>query len=225
MSILGRYNSYNINNSDTYNKQLSKVVEIKLVMIGDSSVGKTSIVTRLALDKFNPDNTSTIGASFNVLTRKTSNNDVIKFQIWDTAGQDRFRSLVPMYVQRCNLAFFVFDITSISSFISIKNYWYKFVTSIEPFTEIILIGNKSDLDHKRQVSKSEAEIYAENMNIPYIECSAMNINNISKLESLMLTSAQKIRNLKVDHDIINNKIDISEEMPEKLSCTGSKCLI
>jgi small GTP-binding protein len=242
---MGRYNSYNIYFTSS-TTSTTDIIEIKLVMIGDSSVGKTSIVTRLVFDKFKTDNTSTIGGAFNVLTKKTSNNEVFKFQIWDTAGQDRFRSLVPMYVQRCNLVFFVFDITFLDSFNAIKNYWYKFVTSIEPNTEIILIGNKSDLESKRQVLNSDAEEYAEHIGVPYLECSAMNISNMDELEALMITAAQKIKKRKSgnnndnndnnDNNNNNNNININnnvvdtieineDKTVDRIYCTGARCYI
>jgi Ras-related protein Rab-6A len=227
MSILGKYSTYNTQPHVTSIPASAKVTEIKLVMIGDCSVGKTSLVTRLVFDRFKSDSSSTIGGAFNILTKEIDNNEYVKFQVWDTAGQDRFRSLVPMYVKNCKIVFIVFDITSMTSFISIKDYWYNFIVSIEPGAEIILIGNKSDLEEKRQVTTAEAQQYSYKIDVPYIECSSMSSSKIGDLESLMISTAQKIKNNKVPdiEDVYTDRIDISEKNTDsnKLGCHNFRC--
>ena len=190
MSLLGRYtpNSFSLS---VLNSSKSEPIEVKLVMIGECSVGKSSIVSRLVYNNFKLDTNSTIGGAFCAMIKKRNNREY-KFQMWDTAGQERFRSLVPMYVKKSRIVLLVFDITSRDSYEKIQNYWYDYVNKISENSIKILIGGKSDLENQRCVSKSEAKRYANELDMKYVECSAKDTTNISDLLDLLLKTAGQL---------------------------------
>ena len=199
-------------NNNITNQSYSTAIDpknIKVVMIGECAVGKSSVVARLVFDKFILDSTSTVGGAFSALIIE-HNNSKYKFQIWDTAGQEKYRSLVPMYVKKSNIVFLVFDITNYNTFSQIKNYWHSYVTDLEPNTMTVLIGNKADLEKTRQVKHKEVYEYANSIGIPYIECSAKNNMGISELIKAMLLISEQINR----EDEMKHKI-YSEKHPEK----------
>jgi len=142
----------------------------KLVILGDVSTGKTSILVRLVKGQFISYHDATIGASF--LTKQLIVNDTpVKFEIWDTAGSERYYSLAPMYYRGAVAAIVVYDITHEESYErAIK--WVSEVDELEPKPIIALIGNKSDLTKTRTVKKSEASTYAAENKLLFSETSA-----------------------------------------------------
>jgi small GTP-binding protein len=173
----------------------------KLVFLGESSVGKSSILLRYIKNKFLCDQCSTIGASF--LTSKIELDDcIIKFDIWDTAGQERYHSLAPLYYKGAAVIFVVFDVTSNSSFAQAKN-WVNELKRMGPENAIIvLVGNKIDMQNSIKVKPDIINEYVENNNILYIETSAKTNYNI---EYLFKNAAQIVPKIET---IINNiKID------------------
>lgn len=215
MSILGRYQVNPVSDNIT-------ITEVKIALIGDCSVGKTSLISRLILDMFTTDTTSTIGAAYNTLVRSDRNNQY-KFQIWDTAGQERFRSLVPMYIKNSKLVFLVFDITSIDSFESVKMYWYDFVTNVEPSAKIILVGNKADMGWKRIVAPSLVDDFVKNHNIDYIETSAKTKLGLDNIEMALIEVGTNVKNQPPVEDIIIVEPP-EENILEKIGCTNLRCI-
>ncbi|KAI8344878.1 small GTPase superfamily [Choanephora cucurbitarum] len=152
-------------------EESGQLPSVKLVLLGESSVGKSSIVTRYATDTFIEGREATIGAAFLARICSTEQRKV-KFEIWDTAGQERFHSLAPMYYRNALAAMVVFDITQSSSFERAK-LWVKELKKGSPHLVIALVGNKLDLDQEaREVSQQEAEDYATEMQLFYVETSA-----------------------------------------------------
>merc|ERR1712166_1489947 len=128
----------------------SKVVQFKLVLLGDSAVGKSSLVLRFVRGQFFEYQESTIGAAF--LTQNVSLNDyTVKFEIWDTAGQERYHSLAPMYYRGAAAAVVVYDITNADSFQRAKSWVKELQRQGSPNIVIALAGNKYDLAQKRKV--------------------------------------------------------------------------
>jgi len=128
--------------------------------------------------KFRQENDPTIGVEFGAKTI-TSKGKVIKLQIWDTAGQESFRSITRSYFRGAIGALLTFDITSRESFDAIHGFVEETTTSASSNLVIILIGNKSDLASERQVSKEEAETYAKRLGLIYIEVSAKTGHNVN----------------------------------------------
>ena len=151
----------------------------KVIFIGDSETGKSSLSQRIAHDSFNPTYIETIGVDFFIKYIKISGK-IIKFQMWDAAGADRFRSIIKAYYRGVNIIFLVYDVTNLNSFKNIK----KWMKDIEDFKKekvyIVLVGNKCDsLD--RVIAEEEGIKLAKEHNIDFLETSAKNDKNIFEL--------------------------------------------
>ena len=159
----------------------------RVVTIGETSVGKTSIITQLVKKSFNPNEKSTIGAMFVVYNQKLDasvlkidpnnigiNGDVVvEMQIWDTAGQERFRSLGPIYYRGAEAAVVVFDFTSQNSFERLQSWITAFQDVAGTETIIFIVGNKIDLKDKIQVSAETAQNWAEERGFKFFSTSAL----------------------------------------------------
>uniref|UniRef100_A0A915K336 Rab5 n=1 Tax=Romanomermis culicivorax TaxID=13658 RepID=A0A915K336_ROMCU len=155
---------------------MGKIFQFKLVLLGESAVGKSSLVLRFVKGQFHEFQESTIGAAF--LTQTVCVNDLtVKFEIWDTAGQERYHSLAPMYYRGAQAAIVVYDITNSESFGKAKNWVKELQKQASPNIVIALAGNKADQANKR----GEAKEYAEQNSLLFFETSAktaMNVNDI-----------------------------------------------
>ena len=158
---------------DTYD------VIYKILLVGDSGVGKTNIMLRYLNKEFNINTKATVGVEFgskNIIIDKK----VIKGQIWDTAGQERYRAITSSYYKGAHGAFVVYDITLKESFEAVDRWINDLRNNTDERLEIFLIGNKSDLEEKRQVTKEEGEEKAKEKEVAFMETSALNCNNIEK---------------------------------------------
>eukprot|EP00290_Baffinella_frigidus_P015059 CAMPEP_0180157762 /NCGR_PEP_ID=MMETSP0986-20121125/26450_1 /TAXON_ID=697907 /ORGANISM="non described non described, Strain CCMP2293" /LENGTH=197 /DNA_ID=CAMNT_0022107375 /DNA_START=62 /DNA_END=651 /DNA_ORIENTATION=+ len=155
-------------------------VEAKVVVLGDTGVGKTCLVQRFVEGKFVPHGASTIGASFMV---KKMNIDGAKLtmQIWDTAGQERFRSMAPMYYRGAAAAILVLDVTSADSFDKVRS-WVEELKSNAPGELVLALAcNKADLVDERRVPLQEAEAYARSIGATAFDTSAKSDKGIEPL--------------------------------------------
>ena len=150
----------------------------KIIFIGDIYVGKTSIINVLMGQKFNNEYEASIGVDFFSKTIKYKGK-TIKLQIWDSAGQEKFRSLIPNYIRGSSLVFIVYDITNKKSFDNLQT-WIDFVNNIEN-SNIVILGNKVDLDSQRQVTTEEVEKFCEEKNYDFYEISAKEDNNLNNM--------------------------------------------
>ncbi|KAM6445290.1 ras-related protein Rab-31 isoform 2-T2 [Rhynochetos jubatus] len=154
--------------------------ELKVCLLGDTGVGKSSIVCRFVQDHFDHNISPTIGASFMTKTVPCG-NELHKFLIWDTAGQERFHSLAPMYYRGSAAAVIVYDITKQDSFHTLKK-WVKELKEHGPENIVMAIaGNKCDLSDIREVPMKDAKEYAESIGAIVVETSAKNAVNIEEL--------------------------------------------
>jgi small GTP-binding protein len=161
---------------------------IKVVFIGDSGVGKTNILSRYCNNEFLPNSKTTIGVEF---ASKILNIDgrKIKTQIWDTAGQERFKSITNTYYYRSQGAFVVYDITKKTSFENVDKWVNQLRQSAGPEVSIILVGNKTDLNSLRAVSKKETIEKANLLgDLEFVETSAMSNINIKEAFEKLVTS-------------------------------------
>jgi Ras-related protein Rab-1A len=197
----------------------------KILIIGDSGVGKSCILNRFTDDIFTENYISTIGVDFKIRTIEV-NSKIIKLQIWDTAGQERFRVITSAYYRGAHGIILVYDITSQISFKNL-NFWLDETTKFasENINKII-IGNKCDLITKREVEYSTGREYADNLNIQYIETSAKNNTNVSavftNLANSLLNNTNIILNTKVKSPTKLNQLNlptrIVQENTPKCSC-------
>ncbi|GAA5808954.1 hypothetical protein MFLAVUS_002354 [Mucor flavus] len=155
----------------------TQIPSVKLVLLGESSVGKSSILTRYATDTFSEGKEATIGAAFFARVCTTPAR-TIKFEIWDTAGQERFHSLAPMYYRNALAAMVVFDVTKYSTFERAQHWVSELQRQANPQLLITLVGNKTDIE-ERQVTNQEAKDYATQTSLLYIETSARLGTNVS----------------------------------------------
>eukprot|EP00501_MAST-03F_sp_TOSAG23-6_P000812 GSMAST32.ASY1.ANO1.842.1 assembled CDS len=155
----------------------------KLVVVGDIAVGKTSIVSRFIDNKFEKDQRSSIGVAYSTKTITVDQKKTVKLDLWDTAGQERFRSISSLFYRGAGAALMVYDVTNRKSFETVRNFWLKQLRQYAVKNAIIaLAGNKSDLDGmRRQVSREEAEAFAEEENIIYYETSAKSGENVFQI--------------------------------------------
>jgi Ras-related protein Rab-6A len=181
------------------------MAKYKLVFLGDQSVGKTSIITRFMYDKFDSTYQATIGIDFLSKTMYLEDRTV-RLQLWDTAGQERFRSLIPSYIRDSSVAVVVYDVTSQASFANTER-WIKDVrTERDSDVIMVLVGNKTDLSEKRQVSTEEGEAKAKELGVMFIETSAKGGVNIKALFRKIASSLPGMESVAVSRT--NNLVDV-----------------
>ena len=151
-----------------------------MVLLGEQSVGKTSLTLRFTNDTFIPDQPATIGAAFMSKTMQLE-DETIKLEIWDTAGQERYRSLTPMYYRGARAALVVYDITNFNSFERAKSWIEELHRQAKPDIVIALAGNKCDDASNRLVTYDEAFILAEKNNLIFFETSAKDGHNVDEM--------------------------------------------
>ena len=186
------------------------MVSVKCVILGNSTVGKTSILNSYFYDKSDETVDSTIGAVYVTKLFKNYFDEEVRLHMWDTAGQERYRSLVPMYLRGANIAILVYDISNRESFDDLD----KWLLSITHYTdiEIIVVANKADLrdiEYKGYlIPELKGKYYAKNLNIKFFSVSAKTKQNISELFEYILNKGTELYNNKIkekknDEDIVN----------------------
>ena len=188
-------------------------MECKLVFVGESSVGKTSLINQYIKNVYNDNNISTVGCD--KFTKKLNLDDSKKIElvIWDTAGQERFRALNSIFLKGANIVLMVYDITNRHSFEEIKNYWYQTIIERVNGKFILgLAGNKSDLYESSQVPVEEGKDYAKKINAIFSETTALNLNSIQDLiNSLVKEYIDKILKEKEKEKEINTRKQLNKE--------------
>ena len=187
----------------------------KILLIGDSGVGKSSILMRYTDDEYKHEYISTIGVDFKIKTI-TNCDKIIKLQLWDTAGQERFQTITSSYYRGAQGIIIVYDITCKDSFENVKK-WLKQIdnyTNGEVFK--ILVGNKVDLENKRQVDKIRVHQFCQENNIYHIETSAKDSNNIKEM---FLYLSENL----MENTIHSEKKTIKINKGNKISSSQDKC--
>ena len=155
----------------------------KVVLLGDTAVGKSCLTARFVRNTFSAFEEPTIGAAF-LAKNIDVNGNRIKLEIWDTAGQERYRSLAPMYYRGALAAIVVYDITQKYTLNGAKN-WIKELKINAPNCIIVLVANKCDLKHQREITNQEVKEYATQNSIIHIETSAKSGHNIERLFNII----------------------------------------
>lgn len=163
------------------NTNTGKSFQFKLVLLGESAVGKSSLVLRFVKDQFDDYRESTIGAAFLTQTLSLEDGTTVKLEIWDTAGQERYRSLAPMYYRNANCAVVVYDITQPASLDKAKVWIEELHKQADPNIVIALAGNKADLESRRAITTDEAREFAEEAGLIFFETSAKDSLNVKDL--------------------------------------------
>ncbi|XP_016125014.1 ras-related protein Rab-6A isoform X2 [Sinocyclocheilus grahami] len=194
--------------------------KFKLVFLGEQSVGKTSLITRFMYDSFDNTYQATIGIDFLSKTMYLEDR-TIRLQLWDTAGQERFRSLIPSYIRDSAAAVVVYDITNVNSFQQTTKWIDDVRTERGSDVIIMLVGNKTDLADKRQVSIEEGERKAKELNVMFIETSAKAGYNVKQLFRRVAAALPGMES--TQDKSREDMIDIKLEKPPEQPVSGGGC--
>ena len=162
----------------------------KVVIVGDSFVGKTNIMSKYLKNEFHEDTKATVGVEFGSKQFKIEGHN-IRAQIWDTAGQERYKSTTSAYYKGAKGAFVVYDITRKESFDSIDKWINDLYSSADKKLTIVVIGNKNDLEDQRIITKEQGQEKANKLNIAFMETSALTGNNLDKAFEMMMNEVYK----------------------------------
>ena len=202
----------------------AQIENYKIVIIGDQHVGKTSILSKYKYETIEEGYAPTVGIDF--ITKNVFLEDkTIRLIMWDTAGQERFKSLIPSYLKNAHSIILTYDITSKSSFSSLPKWIEDIKNHVQKGIFFVLCGNKLDLKNKRQVSFDEADKFAKNNNLTYVETSAISGEGIKKLFDVIthsfydggnnLANESQIKDKPI---ILDNEIQKEDEVIIKKSC-------
>ena len=194
----------------------------KIVLLGDSNVGKSNILSKYLHNEFNQDSKSTVGVEFCSKTFEIDEKTTIKAQIWDTAGQERYRSITNSYYKGAKGAFIVYDITKKSSFENVDSWLNDLKLNNNENINIILIGNKSDLEEKREISVEIGEKKAINNKIGFIETSAKNGNNIEKVFDEMIKNIYEKNKEDIENKNQSGEFGVGNEKSIELNLDNNK---
>ncbi|KAF7842802.1 ras-related protein RABA2a [Senna tora] len=163
----------------------------KVVLIGDSGVGKSNLLSRFTRNEFCLESKSTIGVEFATRTLEVEGR-TIKAQIWDTAGQERYRAITSAYYRGALGALLVYDVTKPTTFENVSRWLKELRDHADANIVIMLIGNKTDLKHLRAVATEDAQSYAEKEGLSFIETSALEATNVEKAFHTILAEIYRI---------------------------------
>ena len=190
-------------NISNFEKEYNK---LKLIVIGDSGVGKTNIIKRYISNTFTIDTKSTVGVEFFTKTFKI-NDDILKLEIWDTAGHERYKAITSAYYRGSSGALIVYDITRIETYNNVDIWIKELNEKVEGSLKLLLIGNKSDKKDERKMSIETALHKARQLNIPLMETSAYDSTNIKKAFETILKEMYK--------DFKKEKVNYKKEKTNK----------
>jgi Ras-related protein Rab-11A len=163
----------------------------KVVLIGDSGVGKSNLLSRFTRNEFNLESKSTIGVEF--ATRSINvDGKTVKAQIWDTAGQERYRAITSAYYRGAVGALLVYDIAKHATYVNVTRWLKELRDHADSNIVIMLVGNKSDLKHLRAVPTDEAKAFATENGLSFIETSALDASNVESAFQTILTDIYRI---------------------------------
>ena len=197
----------------------------QLLIIGDSSVGKTSILTRYTTGNFKEEYLATVGLDY-FSKQELIKNKTIQIKIWDTAGQERYKALTPAYFKNAEGVLVVYDVTAIDSFYNLKFWINSIKTNMESKNikiPIVLMGNKIDLEESREIRKEIAEKYATENNYIYFESSAKTGEGIDKaIRELVDQVINKKNNLDEQKEFRKDSVQIKEDSIENNNSSNKK---
>jgi len=165
----------------------------KILLIGDSSVGKTCLLLRFVDDKYTESFVSTIGVDYKIKTITDDAGNTVKLQIWDTAGQERFRTITSSYYHGAHGIIVVYDVTDNVTFSNVKQWLEEISRYASQTVAKLLVGNKSDLETDRVVSYQAAKEFADESHLAFIETSAKTGHNVKEAFTKMVQEVNKIR--------------------------------
>jgi Ras-related protein Rab-8A len=193
--------------------------DVRLLLLGDSAVGKSSLLLRFCEDPFESNFVITIGVDYKVRTLQLDGK-LLRLQVWDTAGQERFRTITPAYYRRAMGVLVIFDITNRKSFDNVE-YWLRNLEDHgDSKVRRVLVGNKSDLSGRRKVSTEEATGLAQRHGMPYFEVSAKDSINVEKVFQSVAKAVAETHKLEISNTRQKSSVG---SRPSGDNSTSSKC--
>jgi len=193
--------------------------KFKLLLTGDSGVGKSSILTRFTDDSFDDDSQVTTGVDFKVKAFTSKAEKKIKLTVWDTAGQERFRTLTSSYYMGAHGVILVYDCTKKESLPNLDTWLTEINTYIgDQGAIMMLVCNKTDLADKRQIPTEEGQEYANKNGALYIEVSAKTGEKIGDAFEELVEKILETPSLLEDHSSAMNKINVTQPKPDDSNC-------
>ena len=187
---------------------------IKLLIVGDSSVGKTNFIYRFIENRFNENYMTTTGIDLKTMNIEIKNKK-IRVQLWDPAGQEKYRAITTNLFLKVQGTLVVYDITNQDSFVNLKSWVKSIRDECGRQMQILLIGNKSDLDEKREISKDEALAYAKEEKVDYLETSSKTGDNIQKAIQILCEKVLDNTDFDADHSFTLEQSSFSKEKKRK----------
>lgn len=198
--------------------------KLKVVIVGDSGVGKTNLIKRFVTNTFSQNSKATVGVEFLSKSYKI-NEQVFKIEMWDTAGQERYKSITAAYYKGAKGALIVYDITQKTSFENISKWMSEIREKSSKDMKLMIIGNKTDLKDERQVTTEEASSKAQDLGAPIMETSALDASNVK--EAFYDLIKEMYREIRKKLDIVESQaesgkegvqLDTNEEKKKKSCC-------
>ncbi len=196
------------------------IESFKVVLVGESGVGKTSIITQFIDQTFQEDQQSTTGGTFSTKSVICDDTKILKFEIWDTAGQERYRALTKMFYKDANAAVLVYDITRKDSFEELQNYWAQQIKECSPPNIILAVAaNKSDLIDKEVVKEEESRAFANELGAIYVSTTATTVETINDLFIQIAKKHTGASDVKIKEDEDGQPEPQPEEKKENVKLT------
>lgn len=189
-------------NSETY--IVNRTVMYKILVLGESNVGKTSLIKRFVEDTFPLDYKSTVGVDYKIKCVNINEHQAVKLSIWDTAGQERYRSIARSYLNNAQGIILCYDISDKNSFADLENFWISFAQSyaLKSICRLVIVATKLDKKTNRKVTFEEAKKLADNLGLKYFETSALKNINVNEvfmyLTKKIYKSIQENENINID---------------------------
>ncbi|EGC34956.1 Rab GTPase [Dictyostelium purpureum] len=188
----------------------------KIILVGESGVGKSSILVRFTDNTFTPHFAPTLGVDFNVKTiRNKETGQTVKLQLWDTAGQERFKSITQTFYRGSHGVIVVYDVTDPKSFERCKNWVEDINQNTQDGMIIILVGNKSDLASQRKVTFEQGQQMAEQLKTKFLEVSAKENSGITQVFDILV---QDIEATMRNSEVAQKQMDLNQMNGQKKSC-------
>ena len=195
--------------------------QFKILMIGESGVGKSALLARFVDGNFEPNFISTIGVDFKIHYMRVGQQD-IKLQVWDTAGQERFRTITTSYYRGANGIMIVFDVTDTASFEKVRFWLKELEEHVGNKMPAVLVGNKIDLTRERTVDAITAQRFSQEVGIPLKETSAKTAEGVTEAYALLVTKMLEESKHKADADP-NRGNTVRVDKPAQEASSGCTC--
>ena len=192
-------------------------IMVKVVLVGDSGVGKTNIMSKYLKNQFREDSKATVGVEFGSKQFSVEGHQ-IKAQIWDTAGQERYKAITSAYYKGAKGAFIVYDITRKNTFETVNKWVSDITAAADKKITLILIGNKNDLEDQRQVTKEVGEEKAKELGLAFMETSACSGENLDKAFQMMINEIYK----KYQEDVVGETQESTVQQGKDITLDKTK---